>query len=243
MSRPLRALLLAAGLGNRLRPLTLHTPKCMVSIGAEPLLGRWLRKLEAAGCEAVLVNTHHLAVQVVSFLEGWKSQAMAVHCVHEPKLLGTAGTLIANQAFFNGSTGLLIHADNLMIDNIVDLVEAHRLRPAECLLTMLTFRTNQPRSCGIVVTDERGVITAFHEKVAKPPGNCANGALYSFDSDLITFLNTISPKPSDFSTEVIPRLLGRINTWHTYRPYLDIGTPAALEAAQHLVKSLSGSQL
>ena len=240
MSRPLRALLLAAGLGTRLRPLTLHTPKCLVSIGGEPLLGRWLRQLEAAGCEAVLVNTHHLAEQVKSFLEGWRCDGMAVHSVHEADLLGTAGTLLANQAFFKEATGLLVHADNAMAENLGGLLEAHRQRPAECLLTMLTFRTNQPRSCGIVATDGRGVITAFHEKVADPPGDCANGALYCFDSEFLAFLNTMCPLPSDFSSEVIPRLLGRINTWYTSRPYLDIGTPVALEDAQGLIEPLAG---
>ena len=69
MSRPLRALLLAAGLGTRLRPITLQTPKCLVPVAGEPLLGRWLQQLEAAGCEAVLINTHYLADQVEAFLQ------------------------------------------------------------------------------------------------------------------------------------------------------------------------------
>jgi mannose-1-phosphate guanylyltransferase len=240
MSKPLRALLLAAGLGTRLRPLTLHTPKCLVTVGGEPLLGRWLRQLEAAGCEAVLVNTHHLSEQVKSFLQGWRRDGLVVHSVHEPELLGTAGTLLCNQSFFKGATGLLIHADNAMDENLGGLLEAHCQRPTACLLTMLTFRTDQPRSCGIVVTDERGVVTAFYEKVTDPPGDCANGALYCFNSEFLVFLNAMRPQPSDFSTEVIPRLLRRINTWHSTRPYLDIGTPAALEAAQGLIHPLGG---
>ena len=244
MSRPpLRALLLAAGLGTRLRPITLHTPKCLVSIGGEPLLGRWLRQLEAAGCEAVLVNTHHLAEQVKSFLKGWQRDGMAVRSVHEPELLGTAGTLLANQSFFKGATGLLIHADNAMADNLGPLLEAHRQRSAGCLLTMLTFRTDQPQSCGIVTTNGCGVVTAFHEKVSDPPGDCANGALYAFDPDFVAFLNTLRPKPNDFSTEVIPHLVGRINTWHTAKPYLDIGTPGTLKAAQSLIEPLRGSPI
>ena len=237
---PLRALLLAAGLGTRLRPITVHTPKCLVSIGGEPLLGRWLRQLEAVGCEAVLVNTHYLAEQVQAFLEGWRSDGMALHTVHEPELLGTAGTILANQAFFQGATGLVIHADNAMADSLGGLLEAHRQRPTGCPLTMLTFRTDQPRSCGIVGTDELGVVTAFHEKVSDPPGNCANGAVYAFDADLVAFLKTLHPQPSDFSTEVIPRLLGRINTWHASKPFLDIGTPEALEAAQALIEPMDG---
>ena len=242
MSRPpLRALLLAAGLGTRLRPITLHTPKCLVSIGGEPLLGRWLRQLEAIGCEAVLVNTHYLAEQVEAFLKGWRSDGMKVQTVHEPELLGTAGTILGNQGFFQGATGLLIHADNAMGENLGGLLEAHRQRPTGCLLTMLTFRTDQPRCCGIVDTDELGVVQAFHEKVSDPPGDCANGAVYAFDADFVAFLRNLRPQTSDFSTEVIPHLLGRINTWHTSKPFLDIGTPKALEAAQDLIKPMNGS--
>jgi len=235
MSRPLRALLLAAGLGTRLRPITLHTPKCLVPVAGEPLLGRWLRQLEAAGCEAVLINTHYLADQVVAFLQERPTGPMRVHTSHEPELLGTAGTLLANQSFFEGATGLLIHADNAMAGDLQGLLAAHAARTAHCLLTMLTFRTDQPRSCGIVATDAQGVVTAFHEKVADPPGNCANGALYAFDAPFLDRLAGMTPQPSDFSTEVIPTLLGRIQAWHTEQPYLDIGTAAALVNAQILL--------
>ena len=114
MTQPFRALLLAAGFGTRLRPITLHTPKCLVPIGGEPLLGRWLRKLERAGCESVLINTHYLAKEVEAFLQGRQSSAMSIRTAHEPELLGTAGTLLANQGFFKDATGLLIHADNAM---------------------------------------------------------------------------------------------------------------------------------
>ena len=76
MTQPFRALLLAAGLGTRLRPITLNTPKCLVPIGGEPLLGRWLRMLEMAGCDSVLINTHYLADQVEAFLMNWSSSTM-----------------------------------------------------------------------------------------------------------------------------------------------------------------------
>jgi len=236
MKRPLRALLLAAGLGTRLRPLTLHTPKCLVPIGGEPLLGRWLRQLEAAGCEAVLVNTHYLPEQVTHFLQGWHSNRMHVQVVHEPELLGTAGTLLANRSFFDGANGLLIHADNAMAADLSGLLAAHSQRPANCLLTMLTFQSDQPSSCGIVETDGEGVVIAFHEKVANPPGNCANGALYAFDPSFLDYLSSMSPPPSDFSTEVIPTLMGKIHSWHTDQPYLDIGTPEALVTAQQRMR-------
>ena len=99
MKRTFRALLLAAGLGTRLRPITLDTPKCLVTIDGEPLLGRWLRNLELAGCESALINTHYKAQQVEAFIRSWKSSKMTLQTVHEPELLGTAGTLMANEEF------------------------------------------------------------------------------------------------------------------------------------------------
>ena len=72
MTLPIRALLLAAGLGTRLRPLTNHTPKCLVPIAGRPLLAQWLEQLESISCQAAIVNTHYLADQVVAFLNKGK---------------------------------------------------------------------------------------------------------------------------------------------------------------------------
>ena len=235
MTPPLRALLLAAGFGTRLRPLTLQTPKCLVSVAGEPLLGRWLRQLEAVSCEAVLINTHYLSDQVEAFVAGRRYSSMQVHLVHEHELLGTAGTLLANRAFFNHATGLMIHADNAMADDLSALLSAHRQRPENCVLTMLTFSTQNPQSCGIVQTNADGVVIGFEEKVKHPSGNRANGAIYAFDASLFEALQRSGVDASDFSTQVIPCLLHRIYTCHTQQPFLDIGTPGALARAQHLL--------
>ena len=84
--------------------------------------------------------------------------------------------------------------------------------------------------------DNKEVVQGFHEKVGEPPGNRANGALYAFEQDLLDHLNLMNPIPSDFSTEVIPTLLGRIQAWHTNKAYIDIGTPDSLKKAQQLLK-------
>ena len=116
-----------------------------------------------------------------------------------------------------------------------DFIVAHHERQASCLLTMLTFITNNPSSCGIVEIDKKQVVHSFHEKVLNPPSNRANGALYAFGQELLDCLNLIVPKPSDFSTEVIPKLIGRIQSWQTNDAYIDIGTPEALITAQQIV--------
>lgn len=236
MSRRLRAMLLAAGLGTRLRPITLSTPKCLVDVAGKPLLEHWLDKLEMAGCEEVLINTHYLADQVEIFVQKRKKSDMMIGTVYEPELLGTAGTLIANRDFFDGATGLLIHADNVMVEDLNGFLKAHATRANDGMLSMLTFNTDTPESCGIVKTDARGVVREFHEKMHNPPGNIANGALYAFDKAFVEHVAEMEPSPTDFSIDVIPLMMGMIQTYHTSDPYLDIGTPSALNKAQGLLR-------
>ena len=82
MKKKLKALLLCAGIGSRLRPLTNKKPKCLVEIGGKPLLGIWLNELERIGVEEVLINTHHLSDQVKLFVDRWKSNSLKIN-VHQ----------------------------------------------------------------------------------------------------------------------------------------------------------------
>jgi mannose-1-phosphate guanylyltransferase len=226
----MKAMMLAAGLGTRLRPLTDTMPKCLVLIKGQPLLGIWLERLTQAGIGPFLVNTHYLAEQVDVFIEAspYRDQ---VTLVNELKLYGTAGTLIENLNFFQGEDGLLIHADNYCLADFTAFQQAHRNRPPECIMTMMTFRTNTPSSCGIVELDERGVVIGFHEKAINPPGNLANGAVYLLSAELLKRLAKDLHTVKDFSTEVLSRFLGRIYSYETSDVFLDVGTPESYEQA------------
>jgi mannose-1-phosphate guanylyltransferase len=229
----MRAILLAAGLGTRLRPLTETLPKCLVPIHGQPLLEIWLGQLTKAGFSSFLINTHYLSPLVEAFIRN-SPYRHQVTLVEEPKLLGTAGTLIANLDFFQGQDGLLIHADNYCLENFSSFCEAHLHRPADCLLTMMTFRTPTPSTCGIVELNQAGVVVAFHEKQENPPGNLANGAVYLLSPDCQAIIRDQLPHATDFSRDVIPHLMGRIFTYETQAPFLDIGTPSAYAAANNL---------
>ena len=231
-----RALLLSAGLGTRLRPLTLKTPKCLVKIGNKPILEYWIDKLENVSVDQVIVNTHYLSYKVDLFLEKQNRKDMKILNVYEEQLLGTAGTLISNYKFFSNSLGILIHADNFTNMDLKDLIESHRNRPPDCLLTMLTFNTSNPESCGIVEVDSNNVVQKFHEKKTNPPGNIANAAVYLFEEDFLEWLIINYPQATDFSTHVLPNLLGRIYTFHTKMTYIDIGTNQSLDKARALAK-------
>lgn len=229
----MRSILLAAGLGTRLRPLTNTIPKCLVPIKGKPLLEIWLDRLTQAGMGPFLVNTHYLAEQVDAFIEAslYREQ---VTVVHEPELHGTAGTLIENLAFFQGKDGMLIHADNYCKADLSAFEQAHRQRPPECVMTMMTFRTDTPSTCGIVKLDDRGVVIGFHEKVANPPGNLANGAVYILSAELLGMMGKELHAVTDFSTEVLHRFVGRIYTYETKETFVDIGTISAYEKVSNL---------
>ena len=234
MQKPIRALLLSAGFGTRLRPLTLDTPKCLVKINKKPILEHWLTKLEDLGVQSILINTHYLAEKVNNFLDTYYPQNNKISRFQEDIILGTAGTLIKNSEFFMNSIGMMIHSDNFTNMNLKDLVEAHQNRPKNCLITMLTFSTNEPKSCGMVELDKKKRVKAFHEKVDNPPGNIANGAIYVFENDFLSWLKKNHPHAKDFSIEVLPFLIGKIFTYHTSMSYIDIGTIDALEKARSL---------
>ncbi len=229
----MRALLLAAGLGTRLKPLTDSLPKCLAPIKGKPLLEIWLERLTNAGVGPFLVNTHYLSGQVEDYIRGSKFQKQ-VRMVEESTLLGTAGTLIANIDFFNCEDGMLIHADNYCLANLEIFQQVHQNRPKGCLMTMMTFRTDTPSSCGIVELNESGVVIDFHEKVANPPGNLANGAVYILSAELMKNLALDFSNVRDFSCEVLPHLRGRIFTYEISETLIDIGTPASYKKANNL---------
>jgi mannose-1-phosphate guanylyltransferase len=96
-----KAFLLAAGVGSRLRPITNTTPKCMLAIGGRPLLDIWLEKFDRAGVDEVLVNLHHLPDVVRRHLAA-RAAPPRVRMAYEPELLGSAGTLLAHRRWVDG---------------------------------------------------------------------------------------------------------------------------------------------
>ena len=234
-----KALLLAAGLGTRLRPITNTIPKCLVTIDDRPLLGYWLELLSEAGVAAgdVLINLHHHADAVWKFLSE-DPLGRGVRTVYETELLGTGGTLLANADFFTSAangvrpTVLFVHADNLSLFSLHDFIERHRARPASVEITMMTFRTDAPQTFGIVELDERDVVQKFHEKQANPPGNLANGAVYLLEASVLDFLKSLGKNFIDFSLDVIPAYLGRIQIFQNDIYHRDIGNLDSLEIAR-----------
>lgn len=238
----MKAFLLAAGLGTRLRPLTDHTPKCMIPIGDQPLLDIWLDALAKAGVDEVLINLHHLA-HVVRTHVAARGGPPQVRLVEEPELLGSAGTLLANRGFVAGEPMFLaVYADNLTDFDLRVLVDAHREGGA--IATLSLFRSPRPQECGIVDVQD-GHVVGFVEKPANPRGDLANAGMYAFHPSVLDLIAepaaaaplAATPKaatPKDIGYHLLPRLVGRARAVALDGSYfIDIGTPAALERARN----------
>jgi mannose-1-phosphate guanylyltransferase len=228
----MRALLLAAGLGTRLYPITKSVPKCLLPIRGRPLIDYWFDHLFASGkFERLLVNTHHLAQQVQDHI-AQSPWAPRIDVVHETELLGTAGTVKANRDYFSSGSFLVAHADNLTTFDVAHFTETHEARLTSCAMTMLTFHAENPRLCGIIDLDSKNVVTGFHEKVANPPSNLANAAVYLLTPEVADFIGNFDKSVIDFSNEVIPQFVGRILAVAGSGYHRDIGTVESLRRAQ-----------
>ena len=226
-----KPILLAAGAGERLRPFTSVLPKCLMPINGVPLLEYWLASIHELGFEDALVNVCYRSADVIAFLSRPRFSSWVTYS-KEKHLLGAAGTIRENQDFLGDSYCFLIHADNWCCCDFKSFLDYHQYeRPKDTSITMMTFTSDHPQSCGIVETDSRGVVIRFHEKTENPPGNKANAAIYLIEPNVIEWINN-NNQVTDFSTEVIPAFIGNIATWNNHGVHRDIGALSMLQLAQ-----------
>ncbi len=233
-----RALLLAGGLGTRLRPLTDTVPKCLVEVGGRPMLDYWCDALETAGIGEALINTHHLPGPVRDYIaQNNARRSLTLTETYEPDLLGSAGTITANRGWLDGAeTGVVIYADNLSTLDLADMLALHGTH--DLPMTMALFHAPRPEQCGIATLDGSGRIVDFIEKPDRPASDLANAGVYVLDADLwreIADMNVF-----DFGHDVLPRLVGRMQGYAFDGYHRDIGTPEALARAEADAPGLFG---
>ncbi|MFO7691886.1 MAG: nucleotidyltransferase family protein [Vicinamibacterales bacterium] len=225
----MKAFLLAGGRGERLRPLTLTVPKCLVPINGVPLLEIWLDRCRREGIGEVLLNVSHHAGRVREFLNR-RAGPPRVELVVEAEPQGTAGTVAMNRRFVEGEESFwVIYADNLTDCSLAAMLDAHRRHDA--LLTMALFHAPEPTAAGIVDVQPDGRIVSFEEKPARPRSDLASAGIYLARSGLLGELPHAPGRVVDFGFDVLPRLVGRMYG-HVIDGFIaDIGSPAALARA------------
>ena len=229
----MKGILLAAGLGSRLRPLTLTTPKCLIPINGRPLLDYWLERLFSGGMKRVLINTHYLSDQVESFVKN-SQWVKKVDLVNEEKILGTGGTLVKNFSYLKGESFFVAHADNLVSFNLEEFQKFHEIsvKKFQTQITMMSFISDNPSSCGIVNVDHNDIVKEFFEKVPNPPGNLANGAVFIFEPSVLDFMKKLRIDNMDISKDVLPNFIGKIIIYRNTNYLRDIGNIESLARAE-----------
>jgi len=223
-----KAFLLAAGVGSRLRPITDTIPKCMLDIDGRPLLDIWLDALDRAGVGEILVNLHHLPDVVRGHL-ATRTAPPVIHTSFEPELLGSAGTLRANRQWVEEEEFFLAcYADNLTDFDLRSLVDAHQEH--EAVATMAVFHSERPSAGGVVELDATGRVTGFVEKPAKPVSDLTNAGIYAFQPGVIDEIG--ATPPSDIGYDLLPKLVGRARAVLVEGYFRDVGTPDAYHQAR-----------
>lgn len=230
----MKAFLLAAGVGSRLRPITNKIPKCLVPINGKPLLYYWLKLFEKSGIDEVLINLHHLPDVVIEYLEH-NSFDLAIHTVFEETLLGSAGTVRNNFDFvYRDDAFLICYADNLTTIQLQKMIDFHLANHP--IVTLGLFQTNNPHHCGIAEIGEANTVIDFEEKPLQPRSSLASSGIYVCNPEIIHYL----PRkiPSDLGYDVLPLLVGDMKGFFIEDYFIDIGTTENYERAQREFKAV-----
>lgn len=149
----MKAMIFAAGLGTRLRPLTDHCPKALIEVGGEPMLGRVLRRAIDAGVTEAVVNVHHLPQMIVDYLAANSNFGITIHVSHEDDLLlDTGGGLLAARRWLDGNEDILVHNADIFTDvDIRDMYRHHMNSGSD--VTLMAWKRDSSRA---LLIDKKG---------------------------------------------------------------------------------------
>lgn len=237
----MRAMIFAAGLGTRLRPLTDTLPKALVPVGGEPLLHRLLVKLRAAGCTHAVVNVHHHAAQVIEFLAGHDYNMRMDISDESNMLLDTGGGLRHAAPFFHGDEPILVHNVDILSNLPLDSFYAS-FNPNNMAQVVVSKRTTSR----YLLFDNNGRLAGWHNiKTGETrPAGIDTSALHPY---AFSGIHIVSPRiftlmadyPDKFS--IIDFYLNTIHAEQiaAYIPkefaMLDVGKTDTLAAADNFV--------
>ncbi len=222
----LKAMVMSAGLGSRLEPLTLQVPKPLVTIVNRPIMDILFENLLDIGIKDVICNTYYLADQIINRYES-NRVGLNFNYIKEDALSGTAGGLKKCQFFFNkGEDFVVLSADGLTNADILKGIDIHKKSGAIATIGVKRVKHEEVAHFGVVVTDDEGYIIEFQEKpiLAEAKSDCINTGIYIFNYKIFDYIpeNTFY----DFAKNVFPKLLleRQINTFVINDYWSDVGT-------------------
>lgn len=223
-----KAMIMAAGVGSRLDPLTQNTPKPLVPVINMPVMDILLSKLKSFGVKSVIANTHYLGEKIQKRYETNSPIGIEFHSIFEKDLSGTAGGVKKCEFFFTDVEDfLVVSADGLHDADLERIINSHY--QSGCIATMAVIPVDKNEVChyGVVVSSQEHAVMEFQEKppVELAKSNYINTGIYVFSKRIFDFI----PQDTkfDFAKDVFPALLAageKINTYRIYSYWSDIGT-------------------
>ncbi|HEY9618970.1 MAG TPA: NDP-sugar synthase [Crinalium sp.] len=217
--KSMKAMILAAGKGTRVRPITYTTPKPMIQILQKPVMEFLLELLRSHGFDQIMVNVSHLAHEIESYFRDGQRFGVQIaysfegHITETGELigeaLGSAGGMRRIQDFspFFDDTFIVLCGDALIDLDLTAAVEWHRAKGAIATVIMKSVPKEEVSSYGVVVTDEEGRIKAFQEKpsVEEALSTDINTGIYIFEPEIFDYIP--SGEEYDIGGQLFPKLV------------------------------------
>jgi mannose-1-phosphate guanylyltransferase len=202
----MKAFILAAGLGTRLRPLTEKQPKVMVEVGGRKILERTISQLKLAGVDDLIINTHYFPEAVTNYFDDGGKFGVKIEYSFEPKILGTAGGLKkVEEKFLNEKEFLVVYGDNAFDLDFKKIVNVPLSTDGIVVLFDRNKSPNSGAAGGVVEVGADNLIKAFWEGAKKPEIPYVNGGVYKFTPEIFKLI------PAnlfyDFGKQVFPEML------------------------------------
>jgi mannose-1-phosphate guanylyltransferase/phosphomannomutase len=235
----MKGMILAAGEGRRLRPLTNHSPKPMLPLAGRPLLEHIITYLRGCGVTELGINLHYLPDVVMDYFGDGGKWGVSIRYSVEETLLGSAGGVKRLQEFFD-QTFVVYYGDIFTYADLPQMINFHRRTGA--LATMGLYQVPDPWNRGIVQLDETQAIVRFAEK--PPPdqifSNLANAGIYVLEPEVLDRIPT--GQPFDFGHDLFPGMLAeevKVAGYVINDVLIDIGLPEKYEEANRLASTVS----
>jgi NDP-sugar pyrophosphorylase family protein len=232
----MRALILAGGLGTRLRRAIGATPKAMAPVAGRPFLEFLLDRSAQAGFRRVVLLTGYGAETIEGYFGTGQERGLEIAYSREPEPLGTGGALRLAASRFPDERFLVMNGDSFFDIALPSLVEAHLLSGA--LATLALAHAPEPGRFGGVEAETDGRVSRFVEKGEPVPGGLVNAGIYVIERSV---LDAIAPgRAVSLEREVFPALVGQgLYAVPFAGSLVDIGVPLDLEALRARPEALT----
>jgi mannose-1-phosphate guanylyltransferase/phosphomannomutase len=232
----MKAVIIAGGLGTRLRPLTYNLPKPIVPLANRPFVVHQIEHLIKHGVDEIILNLHYLSSEIKKVLDDGKAWGIKIHYSLEESPLGTAGAVKNAEKYFDKGPMIIFNGDILTDINITKVVNYHREKQA--LVTLTLTEVDDPTPFGLVLTDKEGRVTKFIEKPAweMVTARTINAGIYVVNPEI--FNEVPRDKEYSFERQLYPSLLERgapIFGYLSDAYWIDIGNPQKYKEAHEAI--------